>query len=168
MAYDCAAACERKTIYSTPNFNFPRTAVVAGTPNEDNARALNGTSTAVANFRQSTTCSYTLSANGATATAGGGIASVSVIAASTCAWTRRHQQPGQSSPSRPDRAGSGNGVVTYTVSPNRGAARNGSLAIAGQTFVVSQAQRNGAFDFDDDGRTDITIYRPSSGMRGTC
>ena len=162
MAYDCAAGCARKTIYSTPNFNFPTTAVVAGTANEDNARALNGTSTAVANFRQSSTCWYTLSANGATATAGGGTATVSVITAGTCAWTAATNSPGTLAITS-GATGTGNGVVTYTVSPNPRGARNGSLTIAGRTFVVSQAQRNGAFDLDDDGRTDIAIFRPSSG-----
>jgi hypothetical protein len=161
MAYACVSNCPRKTIYSTPNFNFPETAVVAGTPTEDNARALNGTSTVVANFRQS--CSYSLSANAATATAGGGTASVSVIAASTCAWSAATNSPGVLAITSGS-SGTGNGVVNYTVSPNRGAARTGSLTIAGRTFVVSQAPRNGAFDLDDDGRTDIVIFRPSSGM----
>ena len=36
-------------------------------------------------------------------------------------------------------AGSGNGSVTYTVAPNTGAARSGSIAIAGQTFTLNQA-----------------------------
>jgi hypothetical protein len=163
MAYDCAGGCTRKAIYSTSSFNFPGTAVRAGTPNEDNAQALNGTSMAVANFRQAVSCAYTLSSSAATATAGGGTASVSIITASTCSWSATTNSPGVLAVTSGS-TGRGNGVVTYSVSPNRWTPRNGSLAIAGRTFVVSQAQRNRAFDFDDDGRTDVTVYRPSSGM----
>ena len=63
MAYECTPACPKRTIFSTPLFNFPGSSTKAGTANNDNARALNNTSTAVANFRQ--TCTYTLSASSA-------------------------------------------------------------------------------------------------------
>jgi alkanesulfonate monooxygenase SsuD/methylene tetrahydromethanopterin reductase-like flavin-dependent oxidoreductase (luciferase family) len=36
-------------------------------------------------------------------------------------------------------SGSGNGVVAYSVEANPGAARTGTITIAGQTFTVSQA-----------------------------
>ena len=35
--------------------------------------------------------------------------------------------------------GTGNGTVNYTVDANTGAARNGTITIAGQTFTVNQA-----------------------------
>ncbi len=53
MAYDCSPSCPRRPIFSTPLFPFPGTSTTAGTATEDNARALNGTSLVVANFRQS-------------------------------------------------------------------------------------------------------------------
>ena len=40
--------------------------------------------------------------------------------------------------SRPAASGNGNGEVTYTVLPSVGAARSGTLTIAGQTFTVQQ------------------------------
>jgi hypothetical protein len=60
--------------------------------------------------------------------------------------------------------GTGNGTVAYTVAPNPGGARRGSMTIAGQSFTVLQASREGApGNFDGDNRTDVTVYRPSSG-----
>jgi hypothetical protein len=163
MAYDfnCTPNCPRRPIYSTPNRFFPATGVVAGTPTEDNARALNGTSTVVANFRPG--CTYTLSARSATSTAAGGLGSLTVTSPIGCAWTVTVATP-EVFTLTSSMSGSGNGIVTYTVRPNPGPPRTGTLFIASRTFVVSQPQRNGAFDFDDDGRTDVTIYRPSSGM----
>jgi hypothetical protein len=56
MAYACTTStCPRRAIFSTPLYNFPSTNTAAGTATEDNARALNNTSLAVANFRQSGT-----------------------------------------------------------------------------------------------------------------
>jgi N-acetylneuraminic acid mutarotase len=64
--------------------------------------------------------------------------------------------------------GTGNGIVSYSVDANSGGIRSGTLLIAGQTFTLTQAhvRRTGniaPFDFDDDGKTDISIWRPSTG-----
>jgi hypothetical protein len=61
-------------------------------------------------------------------------------------------------------SGSGNGTVAYAVLPNPGGARRGSMTIAGQSFTVLQASHEGArVNFDGDRKTDITVFRPSSG-----
>jgi hypothetical protein len=61
-------------------------------------------------------------------------------------------------------AGTGSGTVAYTVLPNPGGARSGSLTIAGQPFTVLQASHEGARgNFDGDRSTDIVVYRPSTG-----
>jgi FG-GAP-like repeat/Right handed beta helix region len=61
-------------------------------------------------------------------------------------------------------SGSGNGTVAYTVLPNPGGARRGAMTIAGQSFTVLQASHEGArVNFDGDNKTDITVYRPSTG-----
>jgi uncharacterized delta-60 repeat protein len=65
-------------------------------------------------------------------------------------------------------SGSGNGTVTFTVAANPGVARTGTITVAGRTFTVNQAAsptfRKTLFDFDGDGKADVSIYRPSTGI----
>jgi hypothetical protein len=165
MAYEfsCSPSCPTRTIYSTPLFNFPGTAVKAGTANEDNARALNGTSTAVANFRQ-LACTFTSPATTASYSSGGGSGSVSVTANdATCPRTAISSNAGFVTVTS-GASGSGNGVVTYSVAPNPGpASRTATLTIATTTLTIFQAGRNNAGDTDGDGRSEIAVYRPSNG-----
>jgi hypothetical protein len=164
MAYNfnCPAGCVRKAIYSTPLFNFPGTSVTAGTATEDNARALNGTSPVVANFRQSL-CTVTLSSLTATYPSGGGPGIVSVDTPAFCGgWSATSSNP--SFLTVTGATGAGPGVVTFTVAPNGGpAARGATLTIAGVTFTVFEAGRNNTGDMDGDGKSEIAIFRPSSG-----
>jgi hypothetical protein len=163
MAYACAVNCPRRAIYSTPLFNFPGTAVAAGTATEDNARALEGTSLTVANFRQSAVCTFSISPTEATIGSSGGTQSVAVTAGSGCNWSATSNNPsfltitGGSS-------GSGNGTVNYFVFGNSGGARTGTMTIAGQTFtLIQRALTTTTGDFDGDSRADIALYRPSNG-----
>ncbi len=80
-------------------------------------------------------CTYSLSANSATLQAGGGNAGVNVFAPVGCAWTTRSNATWLTvTPAN----GSGNGTVTVAVAANTGAARTGTVTIAGQTFTVTQ------------------------------
>jgi hypothetical protein len=163
MAYDCPSGCARRPIYSTPLFNFPGTGVPAGTVDEDTARALNGTSTAVANFRQST-CSVTVSSASANFPSAGGSGSVSVTTTDPfCTWTAASSN-GAMLTVTGGSSGIGNGVVTYAVVANTAAAsRRATLTIADKTVAIFQAGRNNMGDVDGDGRADIVVYRPSGG-----
>jgi len=82
-------------------------------------------------------CSYTLSASGASMPAAGGSGSFNVTAGSGCAWTATpsagwiHITGGAS--------GSGNGTVSFGADANSGSARSGTIGVAGQTFTVNQA-----------------------------
>jgi hypothetical protein len=82
-------------------------------------------------------CRFDLSASDGGVAATGGSLAVSVTAQATCAWTAVSQV----SWVRVDggREGDGPGVVTMTVTPNSGAARQGRVLVAGQSYSVSQA-----------------------------
>ncbi len=70
----------------------------------------------------------------------------------------------------------GSSTVRYSVLPNTGPTRKGSITIGGIGFGVKQAKgvappppppppppRKTAFDFDGDGKADVGIYRPGTG-----
>lgn len=83
------------------------------------------------------TCSATVSPTAVAAGAGGGSFAVTVTVGTTCPWTA-----GTNSGFIAVTAGAsgrGNGSVSFSVSANTGAARTGSLSIAGRTVSVSQA-----------------------------
>ena len=94
---------------------------------------------------QSSACTFTLLPTSQAVTSVGGTFTVTVTTAAGCAWTAVSNAghlavTGGSS-------GTGSGTVTYTVSTNgSGVARSGTLAVAGQTFTVTQ----GATSFTDD------------------
>ena len=82
-------------------------------------------------------CRFDLSSPGGGVGATGGGLSVQVAAQATCAWTAVSQAEWVRVDS--GREGSGSGAVTLSVSANTGAARQGSVVIAGLSYTVSQA-----------------------------
>jgi hypothetical protein len=86
--------------------------------------------------QEGSSCSFSISPSNQNVAAIGGTGSVAVSTASRCAWTAASNAlwifivAGGS--------GSGNGTVAFAVAPNLGAARSGTLTIAGQTFTVTQ------------------------------
>jgi hypothetical protein len=82
-------------------------------------------------------CSSTISPTSVNIAAGGGTGSVNVTCASGCTWTAISNNTwitvtGGSS-------GSGNGTVSYSVDPNTGSARVGTITIASRIFTINQA-----------------------------
>ena len=83
-----------------------------------------------------TTCSYALSPSGQTVAASGGPGSFSVATGPTCGWTASASDPWISLSG--GAAGTGPGSVSFTVAPNSGAARTGTVTAGGQSFLVAQ------------------------------
>jgi len=83
------------------------------------------------------TCAFTLPQPGAFPV--GGAASVmSVTTTPECSWTATTGTPWITITSSPA-SGTGSGSVSYTVSPNSGAMRTGSLTIGAQNVTITQA-----------------------------
>jgi all-beta uncharacterized protein len=83
------------------------------------------------------TCDYSLTPSSASSAAAGGTGTIAVTAPASCSWTATSPDGWITILSG---KGSGNGSVTYNVAPNTGAARSGSITIAGHTVRVNQAE----------------------------
>jgi uncharacterized protein (TIGR03437 family) len=83
------------------------------------------------------TCSYSLTTSGRLQPAGGGSGTVTIATAPGCVWTASSKSSwlGVNPPN-----GSGTGMAIFTVGPNqRDGARQGVLAMGGQTVSIAQA-----------------------------
>ena len=84
------------------------------------------------------TCTYTITPTSQNVGAAGSVGTVVTVSTATgCAWTAGSNVAWIIVTS--GSSGSGNGSVTFDVAANTGAAQNGTLTIAGQTFSVTQA-----------------------------
>jgi Domain of unknown function (DUF4214)/Putative binding domain, N-terminal len=84
-----------------------------------------------------TPCNYNISSSSGSFTSSGGTSSISVTATtSICAWTASESLSWVTLSST---GGTGSGTVTITENANTGAARTGSVTIAGKTYTISQA-----------------------------
>lgn len=110
---------------------------------------------------QATGCAYSLSSNEINISANGGDAGFSVSTSEGCVWTAVSNTEWITINSG---SASGNGSVAFLVTSNTSAARTGTITIGGKTFTVNQAAATAArFDFDGDGRADISVFRPENG-----
>ena len=87
----------------------------------------------------SPTCTYTIAPNNESLAAAGGNGTAIAVTASTgsCTWTAVSNASWITVSA--GASGTGNGSVGYTAAVNTGAARAGTMTIAGQTFTVNQA-----------------------------
>ena len=83
-------------------------------------------------------CTATLSPTTQAVPAAGGSFTVSVTTQVGCGWQAIESLSWVNVTS--GASGTGNGTVTYAVSPNTGKARNGNLAIAGRNLTINQAE----------------------------
>lgn len=87
-------------------------------------------------IRQASGCRYKLGKTGAGIGPSAGSYSVAISTSDgACPWTATSNNPSWITTAG---GGSGNGAVTYTIQPNVGPVRTGSLVIGGQTFTVTQ------------------------------
>jgi hypothetical protein len=83
-------------------------------------------------------CTYTIQPGGQTMAAGGGPGTIDITATvNTCSWTAAANAAWITVTG--GASGSGNGRVEFTVAPNAGASRSGTISVAGHTFTLSQA-----------------------------
>jgi hypothetical protein len=83
------------------------------------------------------TCTYAISPTSQAAATQGGSFSVQVTAQAWCTWTATSNVAWITVTS--GGSGTGNGTVNVSVAANTGAARTGTVTIAGQTYTVNQA-----------------------------
>ncbi|MEJ7862156.1 MAG: FG-GAP-like repeat-containing protein [Pyrinomonadaceae bacterium] len=108
-------------------------------------------------------CSYTLSSTSQNFSAAAGNGSVTVTAGSGCKWFASNNATW--TPLVSGDLGNGTGAVNFTVAPNTSSSpRTTKIIIAGQIFTIAQASaRRALFDFDGDGKADVSVFRPDNG-----
>jgi subtilisin family serine protease len=83
-------------------------------------------------------CTYALSQTAQSFSSGAASGTVNVTAGAGCTWTAASNDPSFITITS-GTGGTGNGTLSFSVAANAGAARTGTLTIAGQTFTVTQA-----------------------------
>ena len=87
---------------------------------------------------QNSGCSIAISPSGQSFGPGGGNGSISVAAGAGCTWNATVTS-GAEWISITSGSGLGDGSVQFSVSPNSGAARSGTIVVGGQAFAVTQS-----------------------------
>jgi hypothetical protein len=113
------------------------------------------------------TCSYSISPASLNIIAAGGAGNtISVTTQTGCSYTAISNDSFITITSGGNN--SGNGTVGFSVAANTGAARTGTILVAGQTFAINQlagvTNTRTAIDFDGDGKADVSVFRPSNGV----
>jgi len=119
----------------------------------------------VRNFQiqQPSGCPFSLAQTEVGVGSAGGSRSVNVTAGGTCSWQAASSANWIqiTSPQQ-----TGNGAAAFNVLPNSGTgARSATVTVGARTFTVNQAGATARrFDFDGDGSSDVSVYRPSTGV----
>ena len=106
------------------------------------------------------TCSLSLSKTTTSIAAVGGSDSVSVTTGSGCSWTATSNAASWITVTAGG-SGSGNGTVSFNVAQNTTTARSGTLTVAGQTVIVSQAAP------PPTGATTVVLYASKGTITGS-
>jgi len=137
-------------------------------PNSGGARTgsieiSNGVATRSFQVQQTSGCPTSLGQTAVNYGASGGSGNVSVTAGSGCIYLASSDANWVQITSTQQ---SGNGSITFNVQPNPTAnSRTANITVTGQVFTVNQAGTVGKrFDFDGDGKADLSVFRPSTGV----
>ncbi len=132
--------------------------------NEINATIANGIGTGT--ILNDDFCSYFITPANLSVDAAGANNSITVTTQAGCAYTAETADSFISITTGAN--GNGNSTVSFTVAANSGALRTGRIFIAGQVVTITQAAttivaQKTKFDYDGDGKADISVYRPDGG-----
>lgn len=117
-----------------------------------------GITTKTFQAQQASGCPTSISESALTVGAIGGNIGVAVTASAGCIW---HASTGSTWINVTSGPQSGNGIAQLTVAPNPArTSRTATVTIGAQTLRISQSGAQPAkFDFDGDGRSDISVFR---------
>lgn len=155
------------TINSNASGNGNGTVSFSVAPNLSGGRSgtidvSNGVVTRTFQIQQPSGCPFALSQTAVNFGSAGGGGNVGVTAGSICGWQAVSNANWVQITSAPQ---SGDGTVAFTVQPNPGqTSRSATVTVGARSFSVNQAGASGkAFDFDGDGKADVSVFRPSTG-----
>ncbi len=106
-------------------------------------------------------CFYNVSPGSESYTSYTGAGNISVASQALCDWNAASNDSWITLSSGP--SGAGTGTVAYTLAPNTGLPRTGTISVAGQTFLVTQGGPGATSDFNGDSRPDIVWFNQASG-----
>ena len=166
--WSATAASGFITVNSNTNGGGNGTISFSVAPNQGGPRSgsivvSNGVATRTFQVQQASGCPTSLGQSAVNFGTSGGSGNVSVTAGSVCSYLASSNANWVQITSPVQ---SGNSTVTFNVQPNVSASsRTASVTVSGQTFSVNQAGAVGKrFDFDGDGKADLSIFRPANGV----
>jgi hypothetical protein len=108
-------------------------------------------------------CPYAITPSSQVFAAVGGSNDIAVTTDAGCNWTAASNDLWINITS--GASGTSDGLVTYAIAANDNhTSRTGTMTVAGQTFAVMQAAKVTPFGFDGDAKSDISVWRPSTGV----